>query len=1456
MVMAAAIGSGAAFVGVDASASGPDGSQVVDRHRVTADALPTVQINGVVWALQTVGNTVFVGGEFTSARPAGAPAGTDEVARRNFLAFDLTTGELIDGIDPQFNAKVNDMDVSADGKTLYVGGSFSQVDGLNRYRLAAIDVATGEVATWFAPGFDATVNSVDVDGDVVYVGGAFSKLGSRARSRLAAVNARNGGTLDWAPTVDGLVQGVAVTPDRSRVVLSGNFTTINDETNRGIGAVTTDTFQTLPFPANEVIWNYGSGASNYDLKMQDDGTVYTTGFLNGTSSLHAYEGVVSINSYTGELNWIADCHGDSYDTARVADVVYVVSHHHNCENIGGYPDTNPRTRYQNSDAFTVEATGTVRTNVQSGYRDFGGQPAPSLVQWFPSATPGTYTGQGQAGWTLDATDEYLVMGGEFLGINGTDQQGLVRFAVVGSSPNIEGPRNPDTVPTGAPISDSTMRISWTGNWDRDDHVLSYELQREDLQTPVCTTTAPGTFWYLSPVSCKDRDVTLGQTYRYRVVASDPWGNLMRGPWTEITMPADVDAYQAAVLNSEPAYFWRMETIGLISDEVGNSALTTYGTMTVDDNGIMGTSKAVKFSAIRATAGTVSTTQAPNVFTTEAWFRTTSRYGGKIIGFGNRQSGNSSSYDRHVYLTNNGSVVFGVYPDSTVKTVSSGSGYNDGQWHHVMATLSEEGMSLYLDGKRVASRADATAGQQLTGYWRVGGDKLAGWPSAPWRTSLSGSIDEVAVYSKALTAADARNHYEATGRVADLPAPPTDDYGAAVAADGPVLQWRLDETTGTRAADAGIGLRHGTIVGSPRIGVTSEVHGSSIILDGSGQYVRSNEPVITPAEYSHEVWINTDATGPARIIGWGSSATGASSTYDREVALNETGQLVFTSNNAAITSPDAVNDGAWHHVVATQGAQGMALYVDGVLVGTHQATPGPGFIGYLRVGGDGSTVTGTGYLAGAVDEVATYASVLSTEQVRAHYRASELFHNHPPAGRISARCDGAGVCSLSANATDRDGSIVDVVWDFGDTTSGGGNEVVHAYQVNDTYHVSAVITDDLGDTTVVSADVPVTIFEPPVAMFTATCQYRVCTFDASASVDPDGDILEYRWEFGDGESATGVTTTHTYSEAGTHAVTLTVVDSQGRDATNVQNIDVVDNQAPVAEVRHTSDQLTVSFDASGSHDPDGGPVELAWDFGDGSVGTGLTTAHSYAQRGVYVVRLTVTDEVGASTTTVAEVVADDEPAGQLVALDTFSRTGQGWAAPEVGGTGWTATSSLATASTDGTGVSVLEAATGSNTMRVDGLFVQDVRVAASFKLDTEPTGSGVQNSLIARQINNGSDYRFTVYVGADHRLRANLSARNNWSTTNLGDMLLSDVNWAPGDVIDVALEVTGSGTSTLSGYVWRHGDLRPTIPVMTRTDSTPSLQVAGRTGVANYAMRTVTVVPVIVRWDDFEVREIR
>ena len=96
---------------------------------VAADGLPTVQINGVVWSQVVVGNTVFVGGSFTRARPAGAAPGTSETVRNNLLSYDIRTGALNTSFAPSLNAQALVVAASPDGTRLYVGGDFTRPTG-------------------------------------------------------------------------------------------------------------------------------------------------------------------------------------------------------------------------------------------------------------------------------------------------------------------------------------------------------------------------------------------------------------------------------------------------------------------------------------------------------------------------------------------------------------------------------------------------------------------------------------------------------------------------------------------------------------------------------------------------------------------------------------------------------------------------------------------------------------------------------------------------------------------------------------------------------------------------------------------------------------------------------------------------------------------------------------------------------------------------------------------------------------------------------------------------------------------------------------------------------------------------------------------------------------------------------------------------------------------------------
>jgi MYXO-CTERM domain-containing protein len=144
-----------------------------------------------------------------------------------------------------------------------------------------------------------------------------------------------------------------------------------------------------------------------------------------------------------------------------------------------------------------------------------------------------------------------------------------------------------------------------------------------------------------------------------------------------------------------------------------------------------------------------------------------------------------------------------------------------------------------------------------------------------------------------------------------------------------------------------------------------------------------------------------------------------------------------------------------------------------------------------------------------------------------------------------------------------------------------------------------------------------------------------TFSSSGSSDPDGTIVSYAWDFGDGNSGSGASPTHTYGSQGTFTVELTVTDDRGATgaATTTATITpaplppTADAGGPYSGVIGTS----ITFDGTGSGDPDGTLASYAWDFGDGGTGTGPTASHSYSMEGTFTVTLTVTDNDGLTGT---------------------------------------------------------------------------------------------------------------------------------------------------------------------------------------------------------------------------------
>lgn len=513
---------------------------------VTADALPTVQINGIVWVQVMIGNVVYAGGEFTSARPAGAARGVDETPRKNLLAYDITTGELIATFAPAgFNGAVRALAVSSDKRTLYVGGDFTKAGNDVRNRFAALSASTGSLKSTNIS-FNKTVRTLVADSRAVYVGGTFTLAGGKKRDRLAAIKVSNGKLSTWKAEANSTVKALVLTKGSKLLVAGGHFTKLNSTKAPGSGAISPKTGKVETWKINKIVKNGGKKGTRSSSIMGlavDGDTVYGTGMTWGSGN---FEGVFAASSKDGTLRWLQDCHGDTYSVAPIGDVVYSVGHAHYCSNIGGFPDTSDdakrRTTWYRALAVTKKAAGTVGKNGQTSskaYTNFKGRPAPALLNWFPRLSSGTFTGEAQAAWSIVGNRTYVSMGGEFPMVNGTPQEGLVRMAIPSVAPNKVGPAGIGDMGLSAQVqSGGKVALDWRQLWDRDDMKLTYSLTRNETLIYKRTVSVP--FWKRSRMTFVDADAYSdpSSTLKYYVTVTDPNGNSVTSSGARVDRPSD------------------------------------------------------------------------------------------------------------------------------------------------------------------------------------------------------------------------------------------------------------------------------------------------------------------------------------------------------------------------------------------------------------------------------------------------------------------------------------------------------------------------------------------------------------------------------------------------------------------------------------------------------------------------------------------------------------------------------------------------------------------------------------------------------------------------------------------------------------------------------------------------------------------------------------------------------
>jgi|GEM_PF-4700675 len=263
--------------------------------------LTGASVNDTVYAVAEHGGTIYAGGDFGYAFEAGRRQ------VRTHLAATTTEGALT-SFAPQVNGSVTAL--ATDSRHLYVGGTFSEIDGVAMSRIARFNLTSGKLDTGFKVRINALPRSLAVGGGRLYIGGDFNTVNGQPRTKIAAVNVTDGSLVTgFAPQLDYGVRTLELAHDR--LYIGGGFTEVNGSLRPYLAAVrpVDGTLVTGFVPAiDSVVWDvavdgdhvyaaqsgWGGVVQSFDLAGNETWRRVTDG---GTQALTVHEGVVYVGGH-------------------------------------------------------------------------------------------------------------------------------------------------------------------------------------------------------------------------------------------------------------------------------------------------------------------------------------------------------------------------------------------------------------------------------------------------------------------------------------------------------------------------------------------------------------------------------------------------------------------------------------------------------------------------------------------------------------------------------------------------------------------------------------------------------------------------------------------------------------------------------------------------------------------------------------------------------------------------------------------------------------------------------------------------------------------------------------------------------------------------------------------------------------------------------------------------------
>ena len=379
----------------------------------TASSTWQVNSTGIVWALGASHGKVIAGGTFTQLIPPSGGTGTP-VNVNGLAILDAETGAPDSCQLPLGSATqtVRAITVSPDGNTVYVAGEFGSVGGIGRSRVAAIDVVNCKVLPFVSAVPSSTVRALALKNNTLYMGGDFLTVAGQTRQRFAAVNATTGALLRFPANADAPGRAVAVSPDGTKVAIGGDFFNVNSAYSHSIAIVDATT------GANIKTYGQSDPSSRATPSPRPSTAVRTAASTSATRAPAAASSTAASPS-TGRP---ATRSGATTAWARPRRCW---STRARCM---------PRATRTTAAPSAARTPGVQQDGWQDGKRNFFNAETAStgkMLGWAPNANDGIGEGLGPRAMVVatGATTgkDYLWYGGEFTKINNATQQGLTRF---------------------------------------------------------------------------------------------------------------------------------------------------------------------------------------------------------------------------------------------------------------------------------------------------------------------------------------------------------------------------------------------------------------------------------------------------------------------------------------------------------------------------------------------------------------------------------------------------------------------------------------------------------------------------------------------------------------------------------------------------------------------------------------------------------------------------------------------------------------------------------------------------------------------------------------------------------------------------------------------------------------------------------------------------------------------